>query len=63
MIWLNPIIVRKMKIFLRKLRFEIAFEDVALSNTYKYTAQYKTLPIVGIAEFSLAMVMLQTTLF
>nr|WP_295929149.1 hypothetical protein [uncultured Dyadobacter sp.] len=52
-----------MKIFLRKLRFEIKFEDVALSNNYNAAAQYKTLPIAEIAEFLPAMVMSQTTLF
>ena len=63
MIWLNRTTVRKMKIFLRKLRFEIKFEDVALSNNYNAAAQYKTLPIAEIAEFLPAMVMSQTTLF
>jgi hypothetical protein len=38
--------LRKLKIFLRSLRFEFKNEGVDLSHHYNDTAQQKTLPII-----------------
>jgi hypothetical protein len=43
--------LRKMKIILRKLRFEIKINDVDLSKNYRNATQKKTAPITIIAEF------------
>lgn len=55
--------LRKMKIILRKLRFEIKINPVVLSKNYRHAAQKKTSPNILIAKFLVAKAEFETILF
>lgn len=52
-----------MKIILRKLRFEIKNQDVALWKNFKDATQKETLHYISSAEFTIAVLMFLSLIF